>query len=324
MPKTGVLLVGFGGPDSLDAVSPFMCNLMGREPSDELVTRVCNRYLAIGGSSPLPQIAASIAQKLKVELMRTGEIYPVEVGMRYWHPYIEDALGRLKAEGCDRVVTVSLSPFESKVAQQAYRDAIAEAATALGSLEIVEAPLISTLPAFAEYMAGSTAAGIMDVEPNEGAIVAFTAHSLPGSDLSDDDPYVSGLRSVATQVADILGLQPGVDDAGHPMFEEFRAFGSSDRPRAWYLVYQSKGNKPGEWLGPDLDELIDACAASGVPAIVAVPIGFVTDHMETLYDLDIVAAGRALDHGVEFLRAAVPNDDDDLVAAIAAAITPEL
>ena len=320
MPRSGVLLLGFGGPDSIDAVGPFMCNLMGREPSDELLQRVCRRYLTIGGSSPLPAIAASIGEKLQSALAEQGLDVPVDVGMRYWHPYIDEALARLKAAECERVVTVSLSPFESKVASDAYREAVREAAESLGGLEIVEAPLVSELPEFVDYLAGGTAVAITDLEPNEGAIIAFTAHSLPLEDLREEDPYVSGLERTAQALAEKLGLGIGFEGAGSSMFESFRAFGTGERPRAWYLVYQSKGQKPGEWLEPDLDGLIDACIAAEIPAIVVCPIGFVTDHMETLYDLDVVAADKALSADVEFMRAPVPNDDDGFVAAIARSV----
>lgn len=316
MGRVGVLVAGYGGPDSLDAVAPFMCNLMGREPSDELVERVCRKYLTIGGSSPLPEIAASFAVKLAAAAQHGDTDYPVEVGMRYWHPFIEDGLARLKEQGCDRVVVVSLSAFEAKISTESYRSAIAEAAEPLG-LEIIEAPLISELPEFAEFLAGSTASALMDLEPNEGAILAFTAHSLPHADLVDDDPYISGLERVAQSVAEKLGLEPGGHGAGENMFESFRAFGNSNPPRAWYVVYQSKGERPGQWLGPDLDELIDACAEASVPALVVCPIGFVTDHMETLYDLDVVAADRAVGADLEFMRAPVPNDADDIIEALA-------
>jgi ferrochelatase len=320
MARTGVLVTGFGGPDSLDAVAPFMCNLMGREPSDELVERVCRRYLAIGGSSPLPEIAGSFAVKLATALAAEGTPCPVEVGMRYWDPFIEHALHRLREQGCERVVTVSLSPFESRVASEAYREAIHAAMTESGALEVIEAPLISELPEFVEFAASATAATITDLTPNEGAIIAFTAHSLPLSDLVDDDPYIAGLEHAAQRVVERLGLEPGHEGAGEPMFEQFRAFGCASRPRAWYLVYQSKGERPGGWLGPDLDELVDACAESGVPALVVSPIGFVTDHMETLYDLDIVAADRALVSGIEFMRAPVPNDHEIVVDGVARAV----
>lgn len=314
--STGVLLTGFGGPDSLESVGPFMCNLMGTEPSDELVERVCQRYLAIGGSSPLTEIAVEVAAGIESKLEELGAPMPVAVGMRYWVPYIADALANLKSQGCERVITVSLSPFESKVAHGAYREAIAEAAEALGGLEIVEAPLVSTLDQFDEFFAGAVSVGLTDVEPNEGAIVVFTAHSLPEGDLVDDDPYVAGLENTANAIAALLGLEPGVHGP-KVIMPGFSAFGSDEAPRAWVLVYQSKGNRPGGWLGPDLDALIDAAAGTGVRALVVCPIGFMTDHMETMYDLDIVAADKALQADLEFVRVPVPNQEEGLLGGIA-------
>lgn len=320
MGRTGVLLTGFGGPDSIEAVGPFMCNLMGTEPSDELVQRVCRRYLTIGGESPLNGIARDIAAKLGQYLAESGEVLPIEIGMRYWQPYIPDALAKLRAAGCDRVVTVSLSPFESKVAQGAYREAIEEAVSELGGLEIVEAPLVSTLPEFAEFYARSAAVSLTDMESSDGIIIAFTAHSLPESDLVDDDPYVEGLRGVADDVADLLGLGSGSDGVGADSLGGFAAYGNASGDRPWFFVYQSKGNRPGAWLGPDLDELIDVLADSAFRGLLVVPIGFLTDHMETMYDLDVVAAGKALDSEVIFVRAAAANDDENVVAAVAESV----
>ena len=320
MGRSGVLLLGFGGPDSLEAVGPFMANLTGREPSPEVVERVRRRYLAIGGRSPLNEIAGAMAAKLGSALAEAGHDVPVAVGMRYWTPLIGDALTAIVESGCDRVVTVSLSPYRSKVAQDAYDDELRRAAEAFPGVEIVSAPLLSELEAFADFYAGATAATLMDLEPNEGAILAFTAHSLPESDLEADDPYPLGLQRVAQVIAEKLGLAVGHEGAGGTMFPDFTAFGSAAAPRAWYVVYQSKGMRPGAWLGPDIDDLIDAVAASEASAVVVCPIGFATDHMETLYDLDIVAAGRALDADIEFARVPVPNDDDGLIAAIAEAV----
>lgn len=322
MSPTGVVLLGFGGPESLDDVQPFMCNLMDREPSDELVERVCRRYLAIGGASPLPGIAAAIANGLEERLVAAGHAVPVRVGMRYWHPFITDTLSELVAQGCDRIVTVSLSPFESKAASGAYREAIEAFAAENASVEFVEAPLISDTDEYVQFFARSTAVAITDLEPDEGAIVVFTAHSLPLDDLVDNDPYEAGLQKTAQAVAAMLGLAHGRPDVGDKMLAGFSAFGAAEPPRAWFMAYQSKGARPGGWLEPDLDALIDAAAASEVKALVVVPIGFMTDHMETLYDLDIVAAGKALDNDLEFMRAAVPNDDVGILDAMADLIAP--
>ncbi len=320
MAKTGVLLTGFGGPDSLDAVGPFMCNLMGREPSDELVERVCRRYRAIGGSSPLLEIAGDIARKLQKKLSEGGHDTPVAVGMRYWHPYIGDALARLKEDGYDRVVAVSLSPFESYVAHGAYRKAIDEAAEALGGLEVVEAPLVSELPAYSSFYASSAASALMELERSEGAILVFTAHSLPADELVANDPYVTGIERVANDVATQLGLSAGEPGVSEKMFPGVSVFGSAEPPRAWYVAYQSKGNRPGAWLGPDLDDVIHAAAANEASALVVIPIGFLTDHMETLYDLDIVASDLAFAADLDFVRAPVASDDESVVSAMAESV----
>ena len=322
MSRTGVLLLGFGGPESIDDVRPFMCNLMDREPSDELVERVCGRYLAIGGASPLPGIAASIAGGLEERLAASGHAAMVRVGMRYWQPFIGDALGDLVAQGCDRVVTVSLSPFESKAASGAYREAIDSFVAAFSGLEIVEAPLISARAEYVDFFASSTTAAITGLEPGDGAVVVFTAHSLPLADLVDNDPYEAGLRRTAQAVAEKLGMAQGRSGVGDTMLPGFSAFGAVEPPRAWFLAFQSKGARPGAWLDPDLESLIDAASGTEVKSLVVVPIGFMTDHMETLYDLDIVAADHALAADLEFVRAAVPNDDGGLLDAMADMIAP--
>ncbi len=170
---TGVLVTGYGGPDTLDAVGPFMKNLMGVEPSEELLQRVKRRYLAIGGSSPLTGIASDIASAIENSLDELGSPMPVAIGMAYWHPFIKDALGALKATGCDKVIAVSLSPFESKIAHGAYRAAIDEAAEEIGGVNVVEAPLVSELDEYASFFAGATAVALTDVEPNEGIVAGL-------------------------------------------------------------------------------------------------------------------------------------------------------
>lgn len=317
MSRTGVLLLGFGGPESVDAVRPFMCNLMDREPSDQLVEAVCKRYVAIGGGSPLPGIAASMAAGVQERLAEKD--VPVRVGMRYAPPFIVDSVAELMELGCDRIVTYSLSPFESKAASGAFREAIDLVAADHGHLEIVEAPLLSLSPAFAGFFARSTAAATASLTPDAAAMVAFTAHSLPVADLVDNDPYVEGLEHVAQEVAEKLGLAAGHAAPAGLTVGEFSAFGTNAGPTPWCLVFQSKGARPGEWLGPQLDDLI-AVVGSEFSALVVAPIGFATDHMETLYDIDIVAAGSAADAGLEFARAAVPNDDPLVLDAIASVV----
>ncbi len=320
MGTTGVLITGFGGPDCLEAVEPFMRDLMGREPDADLLDRVRKRYLTIGGCSPLNEIAASIANKVAAALAEADTPMPVAVGMRYWRPYIGDALAQLKDSGCERVITVSLSPFESKVAHGACREAVAEAAARLGGIEIIEAPLVSLLQEYVDYFATSVAAALEEIEADEGTVIVFTAHSLPESDDSAEGDYVAGVRQVADQVAELLGLESGTDGVGAPVLEGFSAYGSVSEPRAWFLVYQSKGSRPGTWLSPDISELVEAAGAAAVTGLVVVPIGFLTDHLETLYDLDVDVADIAMRADLDYARAPGPNDDDSIISAIARSV----
>jgi len=324
--RTGVLIVGFGGPDTIESVRPFMCELMGREPSDEVVDEVCMRYLAIGGKSPLPEIAAAIADALSKRLEEeTGDVIPVLVGMRYTAPTIEDAVKAFVAAGVDRVVMCSLSPFESKVTHGAYREALAEALRDHADVEVVEAPQIGTLDAFAELVAASALSSLEQLDTTERSLVVFSAHSLPVSDLTPDDPYVNGLKHVLDRVAEFIKWQPGRAGTGEPLLSGIATYGALEtQPQPWVLAYQSKGKRPGEWLGPDLGEVVDAAHAADMMSIIVVPIGFVTDHLETLYDLDIEVADHVLGFGMEFVRGPVANDHEHLVNGLAEAIVPLL
>lgn len=322
---TAVMIVGFGGPDCLDSVQPFMCNLMGSEPSDELVERVRMRYLTIGGSSPLPAIAGELATKLEAKLTEGGHEVPVVLGMRYWDPFIGDTLRGLYAHGFRKVIVVSLSPFESKVATGAYREALDEAAGDLEGMELLEAPPLHTLSGFGGLLVGGAAEALTDVKDHPPALLVFTAHSLPVEDLDEDDPYVPALRGVVDRVVSILQMEPGSElDGTDERLAGVEAYGSLEEPQSWVMAFQSKGNRPCEWLGPDVDDVVDAAIAGGFKSIVVAPVGFATDHMETLYDLDVVLAGRVFDADIEFARAAVPNSDELLVDSIADSITPLL
>lgn len=311
-----MLITGYGGPDSLEAVGPFMRNLTGREPSPEMLERVKGRYAAIGGASPLTGIARKIASRLSAEFETLGSPMPVAVGMAYWEPFIADALGELKAAGCDRVVAVSLSAFESEIAQGTFRRRVDEAAEAIGGVEVVELPLAARFDRYAAFFAEAIREVLGDSGMVPGTVLAFSAHSLPIADLVVNDPYVGGLEATAREIAARLGLPDGERTAtgltgGEP------ALGALGEHGGWLLAYQSKGNIPGAWLGPELDDLIGRFASAGLERLVVCPIGFMTDHMETCYDLDVVARRIAAGAGIALDRVAVPNDDGELLAAMA-------
>ena len=321
--RSGVLLTAFGGPDSLESVGPFMSRFMGREPSPGVLAATQDKYRAIGGSSPLPAIAAAISASLEKHLRARGHDAVVRAGMRYWEPSIESALSELAAQGARRVVMVSLSAFESRVTCESYRVAALQAAGDLEYVDVCEAPMLHLAPQYREFFGRACAHAL----GNTGAanpLAIMTAHSLPVADLRDDDPYVGGLRQVADAVATIAGLAEGHDFAHDERLPAVAGFGSLDAPVPWLMAYQSRGARPGEWLGPSLEEVMDAAASVGYDGVVVVPIGFATDHMETLYDLDLVAAERAIALGLDFVRTQVPNDDDSFVEALAWAAEPLL
>ncbi|MDP2180962.1 MAG: ferrochelatase [Actinomycetota bacterium] len=312
--RPGILLTAFGGPDSLEAVGPFMARLMGREPSPELVERARAKYEAIGGKSPLTEIALRISGLLERELASQGHPVPVRLGMRYWDPLISDAVHELIEIGANRIVMVSLSPFESKVSCGAYRAAAREALSGLEINDVRESPALHTAPGYREFL-GHACRHALEAAPGEKPLLVMTAHSLPVADLVEDDPYVAGLHEVAAAVAQAaeLGGAEEIDSAELGV----ATFGSLSGRAPWVLAYQSKGARPGDWLEPDIDVVMDAAAAAGYDTVVICPIGFATDHMETMYDLDIVASNRAADLGLRFVRACVPNDDELLIAALA-------
>lgn len=321
--RIGVLLTAFGGPDSLESVGPFMARFMGRQPPPAVVAAAQDKYRAIGGASPLPETAAVIAEALEHHLVTRGYDAVVRAGMRYWEPSIERALDELANNGARRVVMVSLSAFESRVTCEAYRTAAQSAASDMTFTDMCEAASLSQAPEYRDFF-GHACAHALELTSALRPLVVMTAHSLPESDLAEDDPYPGGLREVADAVAAIAGLAPGTDFVGDERLSGVEAFGSLEGPASWLLAYQSRGVRPGTWLGPDLADVMERAAVSGYDGVVVVPIGFAIDHMETLWDLDIDAAERADALGLHFSRTQVPNADDSFVDALAWAVEPLL
>jgi ferrochelatase len=330
MPAVGVVLAGFGGPECLEAVEPFMCSLMGRKPSPEAVAAAQERYAAIGGSSPLPataeRIAAAVERRLnglpggdaQEALGRAGDVeIPVVVGMRHSDPGVSAAVARLAAAGVGTIVWVSLSPFDAAVTTGAYRDAVETAASSAGSLRVVQAAPYHLSCDLEGFHASNVVSALRGADDRARTLVAFTAHSLPEADVEADPAYVDQLQATTLEVAQMSGLGEAADE---PVLPGLDAFGGAGAGGAWLLAFQSKGARPGAWLGPDLDDVVDAAARAGFVTLVVCPLGFATDHMETLYDLDVVAAARACAAGLEFVRLPAPNDDPRLIASLADAV----
>jgi ferrochelatase len=247
-----------------------------------------------------------------------GVKVPVAVGMCYSEPSVGDAVAQLAAAGVRTIVWLSLSPFDSSVTTGAYRDAVREAVSRTPGVRAVEAAAYRRAPGFVQFLAEQVIAATHDVDIlGTRGLIVFTAHSLPVADVERDRSYVDQLRETVADVAAGAGL--GAAD-GFDALPGIEAFGGRGVTAPWLLAFQSKGARPGNWLGPDLDDVIDAAAAESYDAVVVSPVGFVAEHMETLYDLDVLAADRVLLAGMEFARTAAPNDDARLIAALADAV----
>jgi len=303
--KTGVILLAFGGADSLESVEPFINNVLRpRKPSPELIAATVERYRLIGGSSPLLDITRGQARALQAKLNR-GRKEPVKVyvGMRNWSPYIKDALREMKHDGVTRAVAVIMTPHPTPASTGGYVKEI-EAARAetegLPEVEFIKPWHITPtfLEAVVEHMQTAMTA-YYKLREKKKIRVIFTAHSLPKSIL-EGDPYVALIEETVDWVTDILSKLN------------------------YTIAYQSKGGGKGEWLGPSVEEAIEEAKKTGCLGVLIVPIGFVSDHVETLYDIDILFAEKAKALGLTFERSASLNTADTFMKALAEAVLPHL
>jgi len=283
-----VLLLAYGGPGSLDDVEPYLQDVRGGRPTaPELVAEIKGRYARIGGRSPILERTEAQAQALGRAL---GPAWPVYVGMRHWHPFIAETVERMVACGQRRVVAIVLAPHYSALSVGAYEKKLLDAAR--GRLELALVRSWGDHPKFLEAVAERVRQALQRF-PAPGAVqVLFTAHSLPERILAAGDPYGDELQASAAQVARLAGVGE------------------------WRFAYQSAGATPEPWLGPEAGAVMTELAATRKNFLI-VPIGFVSDHVEVLYDVDVAYRGLAERLGVRLERTDSLNDDPLLVAALA-------
>jgi ferrochelatase len=281
--------MAYGGPGRLDEVEPYLLDVRGGRPtSTAFVNEVRERYARIGGRSPILELtraqAAAVARVL-------GNGYRVYVGMRHWHPFIKETVDEIVAAGHGRVVGMVMAPHYSGMSVGAYEKKLLDAAQ--GRAEIALVRSWADHPRFLDAVAVRVAQALQRF-PNPASVqVIFTAHSLPQRILAAGDPYPDELQSSAAAVARLRALPH------------------------WHVAYQSAGATSEPWLGPDAGDLITKLAGKGSDAFLVVPIGFVCDHVEILYDVDIKYRDLAERLGVRLERTASLNDDPDLAAALA-------
>jgi ferrochelatase len=290
MATSEVLLLGHGTVEELDDLPGFLSNIRrGRPSPPELVTEIRRRYEAIGGS-PLLGISRALAREVEERLATR-----VHVAMRFWHPFAKDVLADIARSGCRELAVVPLAPYSGHVYAGEMQRVADELAKSGGTPPLLRcAPNWGTEPLLVDAFAASLrdSLGRLPDARRAAAQVFFTAHSLPLAVVKQGDPYPREVKATAEAVAARAGLA-----------------------NAWRVVYQSQGATPDPWLGPDVRESLESVAAEGAKDVVVCPIGFLSDHIEILYDLE--AKGQAEAAGLAFSRTASLNSSAPLADAIA-------
>jgi len=293
-----VLLVAFGGPERPEDIRPFLQIVAaGRPIPPARLEDVAHHYEVIGGRSPLNALTRRQAAALADALAARGRALPVWVGMRNWHPFLHETLAEMKDRGRRRAVAVILSSLQTEASWARYVDDVAAARDKVGpdAPEVVFAPAWADHPRFVDAMVDRTRAALAHIDSarRPAARLVFTAHSVPVA-MAAGSPYAAQLEATARAVAERLGR------AG------------------WRIAYQSRSGSPRDpWLEPDVSDVIRALAREGARDLVVVPVGFVCDHVEVLYDLDVAARQVAEAAGVGFHRAPAANDHPDFIAMLA-------
>ena len=312
-----VLLLAFGCPDSIESIEPFITNVMGgRKPSPNQLQKIKERYLMIDGCSPLLDVTKRQANALEKILNETNELTPklltsktpelfrVFVGMRHWHPFIKDTLKEILSLKAERIVVLVMAPHYSKISTGGYINALNKARTELNTnIGVSFINNWHTHPLFLKAVAEKIKKGLSCFPPlipsplrgegkGEGVQVIFSAHSLP----EKDDTYVKQLNET------IEGIIRYTGDV------------------SWHLGFQSKGMSAGEWLEPTIDSILDRLSKDGKKYILIVPVGFVSDNIETLYDIDIVYKKMAESLGLIFHRTESLNDSPKFIESLSAIV----
>jgi len=284
--NAAVILMAYGSPATAEDVPAYLADIReGRPVSQEAIDELTERYRRIGGRSPLDEITEAQRAALERELG-----VPVFVGMKHWRPRIAEAVETALAGGADTLVGLVLAPHYSRLSIAGYRERLEQALQGRAELVFVES--WHDHPPFLDVLADR-------VHGHRGHVV-FTAHSLPERILRDGDPYRDQLLETSRLVAERAGLAD------------------------WSFAFQSASPTGEPWLGPDILEELDRLAANGVRRVLVCPIGFVSDHLEILWDLDVEAQERAAELGLELERIESLNDDPAFVRALGALVRERL
>jgi ferrochelatase len=292
----GVLVMAYGGPASLEEIPGYLADIRaGRPTPREVLDEITENYRAIGGRSPLLE---ATQRQVDALASRLGDGYRCYLGMRHWAPWIEEVVGEMVEDGITRAVALVLAPHFSALSVARYQQKVADGLDLYrGRIDVAHVGSYHDHPGLVEAFAARVEEGLSRwPEDARGRVhVVFSAHSLPLRVITSGDPYDEQCRETASLVAERAGLPP-------------------DR---WSWSYQSAGRTPEPWAGPDLGDHLEELAARGVRDVVSVPVGFVSDHVELLFDVDVRAQGIAKRLGMRLERPPALNDDARFVDALA-------
>jgi ferrochelatase len=296
----GLLLMAYGSPDSLEDMEAYLLDIRGGRPTPQsLVEEIRERYAQIGGRSPLLDITREQAEGLETVLndryASTGLNFRAYVGMRHWEPRIREAVAQMSAEGITQVIVMVMAPHSSRMSTGAYFARLDEAIQDLGvDLDVARLQDWHAHPGLIRAIAEKASAAMQRFE-SETPYVVFTAHSLPARILAQGDPYDEQLHETADLLAEALGLAEG----------------------RWRFSYQSAGQSQETWLGPRIEDVVVELAQSGEKNLLIVPVGFVCDHVEVLYDIDIACRALAAEQGSRLERSQSLNASPTFINALA-------
>jgi len=264
----------------------------GRETPQALVDEISHRYAEIGGYSPLLRITRNVAAQLQAEMG-----LPVYVGMRHWQPWIKDAVAQMVHDGVSRAIVICMAPHYSSMSIGAYRKRFDEALAATGAtMDVHFVESWHTQPEYLAALVDNVRATRSRFPAETDVLTVFTAHSLPESIIARGEPYDRQLRETAALLAGRLELPDG----------------------RWMFSYQSAAKTGVPWLGPQIEDLVAELAQRGERNLLIAPIGFIADHVEVLYDIDVGVQRIAQAHGVRVERPPMLNDSPAMVAVLAA------
>ncbi len=297
-PLTGIFLMAHGAPESTDDIPEYLKQIRGgKESTPEVIDIIRDRYEQIGGKSPLREITAELANRLENFLNQESPQFKVYVGMRNWSPYIRDEVKRMKEDGVKKVIALCLAPQFSTWSTRLYFNAFKEALKDCGG-EDIDVHFVGSWanhPLLIDVFAEKYQEALEKLEPQkpESIYTIFTAHSIPSESIELGDPYDQEFNKTVELLVDRV------------------------KPQHWYQAYQSQGMIPVPWLGPTVESVLDKISRVGSKTVLVVPVGFVCDHVEILFDIDIEFKKYAEDRKLKLHRTESLNFSPTYIEALA-------